>query len=181
MPEPLNIDDIVARLRAAAKTPEARAKVRAIVEEVVADPDAAARAFGDPGDDVILFEDDTVSIWYCHFHPGMSVPAHDHQLSGSIGVFRGRERNDFFNADPAGGLRKSSDVFLGPGDALSFGPNAIHSVTCVSETPCNGLHVYLGALTTVERTLFDIDKGDAMPFDDENYEKLMAADRFGHG
>lgn len=174
----LTVDDIVARLRKAAMAPDARAQVRAIVEEVVADPEAASQAFPDPGDDVILFEDETVSIWYCHFHPGMSVPAHDHQVSGSIGVFRGRERNDFFEADPAGGLRKSSDVFLGPGDTLNFGPNAIHSVTCVSETPCNGLHVYLGPLTQVERTLFDIDKGDAMPFDDANYEKLMASDRF---
>ena len=174
----LNVEDIVARLRRAAVAPEARKEVRAIVEEVVADPEAAARAFGDPGEDVILFEDATVSIWYCHFPPGMSVPAHDHQVSGSIGVFRGRERNDFFEADPAGGLRKSSDVFLGPGDTLNFGPNAIHSVTCVSETPCNGLHVYLGELTAVERTLFDIDKGKAMPFDDGNYEKLMAVDRF---
>lgn len=175
----LNVEQIVTRLRAAAVASDARADVRAIVEEVVSDPEAAASAFGDPGDDVILFEDDTVSIWYCHFHPGMSVPAHDHQVSGTIGVFRGRERNDFFKADTEGGLRKSSDVFLGPGDTMSFGPSAIHSVTCVSQMPCNGLHVYLGPLTQVERTLFDIDKGQAMPFDDENYEKLMAADRFG--
>ncbi|WP_299351337.1 hypothetical protein [uncultured Shimia sp.] len=174
----MSVDTIVAQLRAAAAGKTPIKDVRTIVETLVADPERAANTFGDPGEDVILFEDETVSIWYCHFHPGMSVPAHDHQVSGTIGVFRGRERNDFFEADPSGGLRKSSDVFLGPGDTLSFGPSAIHSVSCVSETPCNGLHVYLGPLTTVERTLFDIDKGAEMPFDDENYDRLMASDRF---
>lgn len=178
MAKELNVDDIVARLRAAAVAEDATKQVRGIVEEVVADPEAAARAFGDPGDDVILFEDDTVSIWYCHFHPGMSVPAHDHQMSATIGVFRGRERNDLFEADPAGGIRKSSEVFLGAGDVFAIGPSAIHSVTCVSEEPCNGLHVYLGELTTVDRTLFDIDTGASMRFDDANYERLIAEDRY---
>lgn len=178
MADQLDVSEIIGRLRNAAVQGDATKAVRAIVEEVVSDPERASRSFPDVGDDVILFEDDTVSIWYCHFHPGVSVPAHDHQLSACIGVFRGRERNDLFEADPDGGIRKSSEVFLEPGSVLSIGPNAIHAVACVSDVPCNGLHVYLGNLTEVERTLFDVDRNEAMRFDDENYARLMAADRY---
>ncbi|SHK01503.1 Predicted metal-dependent enzyme of the double-stranded beta helix superfamily [Shimia gijangensis] len=181
MAQELNVQDIIARLRVAATQDDATKAVRAIVEEVVADPESAAHAFGDPGEDVILYEDETVSIWYTHFHPAMAVPAHDHQLSACIGVFHGRERNDLFEAGPDGGIRKSSEVFLEPGDVFAIGPKAIHSVACVSEGPCNGLHVYLGNLTEVDRTLFDVDTGRSMKFDDANYERLMAADRFASG
>ena len=153
--------------------------LRAYMDRIFKQPDEIENAFSDsqPGD-IILFEDQTVSVWRTSFEPGVSVPAHDHQMSAVIGVYSGVERNDFFEADPAGGLRRSGSVALGTGDVMSIGPSAIHAVTCVSAQPCLGLHVYLGKLTTVKRTLFDIDNNEALPFDDANYQKLMAADRF---
>lgn len=176
MNESFDIDAMVDRLRDAAVGEDAPRRVRAIIEEVVADPDILAAAVPHYGEDVVLFEDDTVSIWYAHFDPGKMVPAHDHQMSAVIGVFRGQERNNFYEADGDGGLRKSSDVVLGPGDVLSIGPSAIHSVACVSAVPCNGFHVYMGELTTVERSLFDVKAGKRLPFDEASYAALIGAD-----
>lgn len=153
--------------------------LRTYFDTLMEDPDAVRDAFPpELTGDQILFEDDSVSVWRTSFEPGVSVPTHDHQMSAVICVYQGQERNDFFEADPSGGLRRSSEVVLERGSVFSIGPSAIHSVTCISDEPALGLHVYLGNLTNVERTLFDIDKGTAMKFDDENYEKLMAADRF---
>ncbi len=176
MNEQFDLDAFVDDLRDAAKAPERTKAVRRLIEDAMSDSDLLAASIPDFGDDVILFEDDTVSIWYCHFLPGMSVPPHDHQVSAVIGVFRGQERNDFFEKDPAGTIRKSSEVVLGAGDVLSIGPSAIHSVSCISATPCNGLHVYLGELTKVDRSLFDTETGQTLRFDDDNYNALMRPD-----
>lgn len=173
------IETFVQDIRAIAAGNEATKNLRNYMDKLFANPEVIANGF--PAEllgDSILFEDDSVSIWRTSFEPGVSVPAHDHQLSAVVGVYTGQERNDFFEADPSGGVRRSGDVVLSAGDVLSIGPSAIHSVTCLSDIPCLGLHVYLGNLTTVDRTLFDVDNGTAMKFDDDNYNKLMAADRF---
>lgn len=173
------LDEFVADVRDIAAGQDAANLLRTRFDQVFAAPDQVASACRALHGDVILFEDNTVSIWHTCFEPGISVPAHDHQLSAVIGVFQGRERNDFFEAAPDGGVQRSGQVELGAGDVLSIGPSAIHSVTCLSDVPCNGLHVYLGNLTKVERTLFNIDTGEALRFDDGNYQRLMAPDRFG--
>ena len=174
-----NVENFVQDMRDIASGENAPKTLRAYIDRVMEDPEAVRKAF--PAEivgDKILFEDDTVSVWRTCFEPGVSVPAHDHQISAVICVYQGAERNDFFEADPQGGLRRSGEVVLKPGSVLSIGPSAIHGVTCISDEPALGLHVYLGNLTEVERTLFDIDNGTSMKFDDANYEKLTAADRF---
>ncbi len=86
-------------------------------------------------------------------------------MFATIGVYQGAERNDFFEADPeTGGIRKSSKVVLSAGHVLQIEPSAIHAVGCASDEPCKGIHVYLGALTQIDRSLFDTDKGGKMPF-----------------
>ncbi|MFY9241089.1 MAG: hypothetical protein WAO78_19845 [Roseovarius sp.] len=174
MANAFNLDDLVANLRTAATGDNPRVAVKALLEQAVANPEvmqAAMPKFAE--NDVILHEDDTVSIWHCRFMPGQTVPAHDHQMLATIGVYSGAERNDFYEADPeTGGIRKSSEVVLSAGNVLQIGPSAIHAVGCASETPCMGIHVYLGALTQIDRSLFDTEKGEKLPFSDENYQRM---------
>jgi len=174
-----DVEVFVQDMRDIAVGEDAPKRLRTYIDSIMQDPSAVRDGFpAELTGDQILFEDDTVSIWRTNFEPGVSVPAHDHQMCAVISVYQGQERNDFFEADPSGGLRRSGEVVLEPGSVLSIGPNAIHSVTCISDEPALGIHVYLGNLTEVDRTLFDIDNGTSMKFDDENYEKLVAADRF---
>lgn len=171
------VDELVGALREAALAEDARAQVKAILQEAVADPAGFAAALPEYAeDDVILFEDASVSIWHCRFQPGKTVPPHDHRILATIAVYRGAERNDFYEKSEDGGLRKSSEVRLGAGDVFQIGPSAIHAVGCASEDPCCGIHVYLGELTTVERSLFDLENGKSVPFSDENYRKMVADD-----
>jgi predicted metal-dependent enzyme (double-stranded beta helix superfamily) len=173
-----NFDKLVADLRAAAAGPDGPKAVRALLESEMADPARVAAGVPDYAEnDIILHEDETVSIWHCRFMPGTTVPAHDHKVSAVIGVYAGRERNDFFESDGSGGLQRSSAIEVSPGDVLSIGPSAIHSVSCISPAPCCGIHVYLGNLTGTERSLFDPETGTAMAFTMENYEKLQRPDQ----
>lgn len=174
MPRTFDLDKLVQDLRAAAIQPSAHHAIKALLEQAVADPEAMAEAMPEFADnDVILHEDETVSIWHCRFMPGQTVPAHDHQMFATIGVYHGAERNHFFEADTeTGGIRQSSEVVLSAGNVLQIGPSAIHAVGCASDAPCMGIHVYLGALTQIDRSLFDTDKGEKLAFSDENYHRL---------
>ena len=168
------LDELVADLRKAADAENPRASVKTLLEATVADLDRVRAGMPEFEDnELILHEDETVSIWHCRFMPGQTVPAHDHQMLATIAVYSGAERNDFYKADPeTGGIRKSSEVVLEAGNVLQIGPNAIHAVGCASEEPCLGIHVYLGELTKVERSLFDTGTGEVMTFSDDNYHRL---------
>lgn len=172
-----DLDVLVAQLRAAAVSATPNAQIKTLLQKAVNDPQWVADGIGEFAEnDVILFEDTTVSIWHCRFTPGQTVPAHDHQMSAAIGVYRGAERNDFYERAPDGGLRKSSEVEVCAGEVLQIGPSAIHAVGCASSEPSCGLHVYLGQLTTVERSLFDTQQDKVLAFTDENYRRLVQVD-----
>ncbi|MGR3712663.1 MAG: hypothetical protein ACU0A6_06055 [Shimia sp.] len=171
------LNELVLRLRTAAQAKTARADVQAILKEAVADPESFASQMPViEEDDLILFEDENVSIWYCRFQPGKTVPPHNHKVLATIAVYSGAERNDFYERAEGGGYQKSSEVVLSAGDVFKIGPNAIHTVGVASAEACCGIHVYLGALTQVERSLFDLTSGDALPFTEDNYYRMVSDD-----
>ena len=124
---------------------------------------------------MILFEDEKISIWHCRFQPDLHVPPHDHQTPAIIGLYEGTERNSFYEVESDQLVLKGSKDSK-PGDVLTIGPEGIHSVEAVGDVPCVGIHVYLSSLTTIERSLFDWSSGAALPFTDENYDKMKKVD-----
>lgn len=172
--EGFDLDQLVADLRAAAVGPAPTQDVHRLLTEAVADPVATQAAMPDfDDDDVILFEDETVSIWHCRFRPGVTVPPHDHQIRATIGLYDGAERNEFFERS-AGGFAKIDERVLTAGEVLQLEGEMIHAVSCAGDEPCCGIHVYLGALTEVERSLFDPADGTKLAFTDDNYDHLTA-------
>ena len=172
-----SVQDLVQVLRTAAASETPAEAVRSVLENFVEDPQRAKDLLPTFEDnDVILHEDDSVSIWHCRFMPGFAVPAHDHQTHATIAVYDGAERNDFFERGEDGSLSKTHQVELCPGDVAQIGPDDIHAVACAGDTPCQGIHVYLAALTQVDRSLFDIESGEEMKFSDDNYNRLIGPD-----
>ncbi len=185
--EQFTLEGFIARIRAAASasaTSSASAAasaeaavstaVHAIMRSTFADhQDIAAALPRYDDDDVVLYEDASVSIWFCRFQPGLVVPAHDHQMRAFIGVFAGVEDNSFYSAEKDG-LRKVHEKQVGAGDVISIDPSAIHSVSCPGPQPSCALHVYLGRLTKVERSLFLWDSGEKIPFTEQNYQRLIS-------
>ncbi len=166
--------EFITDLRAVAKQPDAEAQVKGILQAAIADPETLAAALPHyPENDTVLYEDDGLSVWHVRFTPGVNVPPHEHRIPAFIGLYRGQERNDFYQLTTAETLQHSGYQVLEPGDLLVMGVAAIHAVTCVSARPCCGLHVYLGKLTTVERSLFHPQTHARMPFTEENYALLQ--------
>ena len=165
-----NLDNFVQQLRAAALTGDAIKAVRELMTDAFRDPESILAAMPEfDNDDEVLFEDDSVSIWFVRFAPGLHVPPHDHQTTATIGVYEGAEDNHFYLRE-GGRLVHKTSKRVGPGDVIALKPDGIHSVEAADGAQTCGIHVYLAALTTIERSLFDWETGEASPFTDENYD-----------
>ena len=166
------LQQFIDEIRAAALGEEPVAQVRKLMTQAFSDPQAIRAAMPEyENDDEVLFEDDSVSIWFVRFVPGLHVPPHDHQTTATIGVFEGAEDNHFYLHENDRLVHKTTKR-VGKGDVIALKPDGIHSVEAANHENSLGIHVYLAKLTTIERSLFDWETGVAQPFTDENYDRL---------
>ncbi|MEM7016680.1 MAG: hypothetical protein AAF512_04980 [Pseudomonadota bacterium] len=167
-----NLDEFIQQTRQAAAGENPIQQVRDLMKHAFQNPEAIRAAMPNyDSDDEVLYEDDTVSIWFVRFVPGLHVPPHDHQTTATIGVYEGAEDNHFYLHEDGKLVHKSTRRVM-PGDVIALKPEGIHSVEAADGKNSCGIHVYLDKLTTIERSLFDWESGEAMPFDDDNYDRL---------
>ena len=167
------VDTFVAGVCDAAAQAQPVRAVNAVMKDAVADPDAVAAAVpGYEGDELALLENDEVSVYCVRFFAGQLVPPHNHKMPAFIGVYAGTEVNQLFRHG-ADGLALAAEKHVGPGETLSIGSEGIHGVYALGGEESLALHVYLGALKRVSRSLFDPASGREIPYTDENYRALL--------
>jgi predicted metal-dependent enzyme (double-stranded beta helix superfamily) len=167
-----DLDSLVSELRTAAAEDQPARAVRWLMTDVLRDPVAVSAGMPEfENDDEILFEDDSVSIWLVRFVPGIHVPPHDHRTTATIGVYDGAEINHFYLREPDRLLHKSTRR-VAAGEVIALKPDGIHSVEAADGRPSLGIHVYLGPLTRIERSLFDWQSGAPVPFTDQAFESM---------
>ena len=166
------LDRFIQQLRAAARDDAAVRRVPELMTAAFRNPASIRAAMPDcENDDEILFEDDSLSVWFVRFVPGLHVPPHDHRTTATIGVYEGAQDNHFYLRE-AGRLVHKSTRRVGPGDVIALRPDGIHSVEAAAGESSCGIHVYLAPLSRIERSLFDWESGEARPFTDENYDAM---------
>ncbi len=167
-----SFDSFVADIRAAADGPDANAKVRAEIERCITNPDQIVAATpADGEDEVMLFEDQSVSIWWCRFQPHVVMPPHEHLLEVHIGAYAGAEKNIVFT-QTGGRLAHDFTRVVRAGEMLSLDRDCIHAVTADGDVRSLALHVYMGPLMQLTRGLFDWDTGDKIDFTMENFNQM---------
>ena len=119
----------------------------------------------------MLFEDDTCSIWSCRFSPDVVFAPHEHCMPVHIGVYRGAEVEVLYKREP-GHLRHGGNKIVKAGDVVSLGADAIHAITADDDGQSHAIHVYMGPLTQIERSLFDWETGEAIGFTMENFHGM---------
>ena len=170
---PFSPESFVADLRAAAADAHPVRAINAVMKEAVADPAAVAAHVPDyEGDELALLETDELSVYCARFFAGQLVPPHNHKMPAFIGVYEGTEVNQLFRHDESG-LTQIAEKHIGRGETLSIGGEGIHGVYAEGGRDSLALHVYLGALKAVSRSLFDPSSGREIPFTDENYQALL--------
>ena len=124
-----------------------------------------------PEDEVLLFEDETCSIWTCRFGSDVVLAPHEHRMGAQIAVYRGIEVEVLYKRE-AGALRHGGNTNVEAGKVLRLGPDAIHAVTAHGERQSIAIHVYEGPLTQIERSLFDWTTGEKVAFTMENFHAM---------
>ena len=166
-------DQFVIEARAAVASDKPTQAIRLLMQKTLKSKEALVdnNPLEKNADEIMLFEDDTVSVWICRFDPYTVVPPHEHKMNAFIGVFKGQEKNHFFKND-ANGLKYQSTQITDAGQMTSIGTDGLHAVVAEGEEDCYSLHVYTGPLSKVKRSLFDWNTGEAIEFTDENFHRL---------
>lgn len=157
------LDGFLERLKTAAGGEDAATQTYQVMQQVFEHHlETASGVFSALDDDVMLYEDATISIWHYRMPTGVVVPPHDHQVYAIIGVYEGVEANHFYTLKQ-GELVCDAINQVGQGTAILIQPDSIHSVQTGNNRRSCAIHIYLGAFTKVERSRFDWKTGEAMP------------------
>jgi predicted metal-dependent enzyme (double-stranded beta helix superfamily) len=132
-----------------------RGAVRELVDRAVHDPRGVGDALlPERGGITPLSNEPDLTIAHIVWAPGMVLLPHDHRMWAVIGVYTGREDNEFYrrDADRPGRITDSGAKALGGGEVLSLGADAIHGVANTRDTLAGAIHVYGGDFVHAPRS-----------------------------
>lgn len=166
-------DAFVSRCRTARDERRPLPALDEAVREAVSDPRRVAATVSlplDPADDGIVYRSADLLILRSVFPRGFVTGIHDHRVPAVIGVWAGHEDNLLYRP-AAAGLECFAVQRLGPGEVLALSDTAIHDVHASKTSWCGAIHVYLGDLTTQERSEWPAPDQPERPCDGEEMER----------
>jgi len=94
----------------------------------------------------LLYRSADLTILKVVWAPGMRLYAHDHRMWAAIGIYAGREDNEFFRRRPdgVGGLVESGGKRLDERDVVLLGDDVIHAVANPARSHTGAIHIYGG-------------------------------------
>ena len=113
--------------------------------------------------------DGAFSIAAAVWNVGQVTPVHDHGTWGVIGIYGGVEHEIRYRlaAQPGPGrlsLLSERDIAAGQVIVCCTSDQDIHRVSCGSNVPCVGIHVYGADIGTIPRHVYDPETGQARTF-----------------
>lgn len=165
-----DIDRFTETCRAALADSDPRRAVRDAMAELVSDPSAIQAALGEPWRAGVfpIHESSDLTIVHVVWGPHMVLRPHDHAMWATIGVYSGREDNILWRRrrdDPESRIEAGGAHSIGPGEVLSLGPDAIHSVANPIDRLTCAVHVYGGDFFNRTSSEWDPETLAAQPFD----------------
>ena len=96
----------------------------------------------------LLYRSADLTVLKVVWAPRMRLYAHDHRMWAAIGIYTGREDNEFFRRRPDGdgGLVESGGKRLDERDVVLLGDDVIHAVANPARTHTGAIHIYGGGL-----------------------------------
>ncbi len=184
MQTPPVIEELVATCQAALGGESPHQTIHAAMVDLFADPAALAAAippFADDevatsrrgfrlGGEHIAHQSDDLTVMLLDTLPGVLQPPHDHSMNVVIGVFEGTEEQRFW-ARTDGGVAPAAGRALETGDVIPLGARAIHAISSPEGQAARAIHVYLGNIYDVDRSIFDPHTLEEHPMDSERYDE----------
>jgi predicted metal-dependent enzyme (double-stranded beta helix superfamily) len=167
-------------LRVALSEVAAERAVREIVARAVSEPAKLIEALGEPrrGGIQTLHRSAELTVLNVVWAPGMRVMPHDHRMWAVIGIYGGREDNEFWRRlrdQPGGKIEKVDGRTLLEKETVTLGRDIVHSVVNPDATFTGALHVYGGDFFAVARSEWDPATLLEQPFDVEKAMRSFEA------
>jgi len=165
-----NLEDFVSDCKEAVIEPDASSSISEILHNAVSDPEQLYLELGRPERAKIekLYVSASLTIINVIWAPLMTLLPHNHNMWAVIGVYCGRENNIFWRriqSDHDGRIETIGAKSLGPGDTRRLGKDIIHSVTNPTSNFAGALHVYGGDFFAVDRSEWDPQTLEELPYD----------------
>ncbi|HEY1298971.1 MAG TPA: hypothetical protein VGF07_00645 [Stellaceae bacterium] len=172
-------EEFVVDCRAALDGERAAHNVREVVSRAVSDPAAVIRGLGEPkqGGIEVLHRSPELTVINVLWPPHMVVMPHNHNLWAVIGVYDGREDNIFWRRVTGarhGSIEAAGARALATKDALSLGPDVIHSVVNPIPRVTGAIHVYGGDFFAVERSEWEPEALAERPYDMDKVLRMFS-------
>jgi predicted metal-dependent enzyme (double-stranded beta helix superfamily) len=168
-----DLDRFVSDCAAALEQQDAPAAVKRLVKVAADTREATLAGLPDEGrTEIILHASEQLTVVRVACEPHRAYPPHDHQMHALIGILDGAETNTFYRRVDGDGIAATGSTTCGAGEVLALHPDAIHSVANLGDHSSVGLHVYLGDLFSLHRTIWDVETGTTFPYSDETYFRL---------
>jgi predicted metal-dependent enzyme (double-stranded beta helix superfamily) len=170
----LEVEDVVARCRAALGEHTPPLAVRDALDELIADPDALEAAVGpvELGGITPLHRADDLTVLRVAWTPGMALYPHEHNMWAVIAMYGGQEDNAFYRRAPEG-LAPAGGRELPAGDVLVMGDDVIHAVRNTKREFAVALHVYGGDFFDNQRSEWDPETFEERPRDLDRTRRLF--------
>ena len=186
METPPVLEEFTADCRAAVDTgTDVPRTIAGLVRELIADPAALAAAvpaFGDDevptsergfrlGGEAVLHQAEDLTVMVLDTLPGVIQPPHDHEMNAFIGVFEGCEEQRFWTRT-GDGVEATTGRVLEAGEMVALGERAIHAISSPPGQAARAVHVYLGDIYGVERSVFDPETMAEHPMTSARYDEF---------
>lgn len=151
-------DAFVADCLAAVRSGGGQKAVHEIVERAVASPaaiEAEVRPWSESPMMTVWHRSDELTALHIVWPPEVDLFAHDHNMWAVIGIYGGREDNQFYKRLPDGRIEPNTGRTILPSDVISLGDKVVHSVENPTRQWTAALHVYGGEFFTTPRTMWD--------------------------
>ena len=188
METPAILERFAADCQAALDHEDTRGEVHRLIQELVVESDALAaqipaftadeveaspRGFRLGGEHIVHQSPD-LTVMVLDTLPGVEQPPHDHAMPAFIGVFEGCEEQRFW-ARSSDGIVPTTGRMLEAGDVVAFGTQGIHAISAPDHAPARAVHVYLGDIYDVDRSVFHPDTFEELKMTSERYDEFCRA------
>ncbi len=164
-----NKDEFVTECLAAVRSGgRANAAVKEIVDRTVSNPSAIEAEVDDRTVSpmmTIWHRSDELTALHIVWPPGVDLFAHDHNMWAVIGIYGGREDNQFYRRLDDGRIEPHTAKTLTQRDVVMLGSDVVHSVANPTREWTAALHVYGGEFFTTPRTMWSKETYEPMPLD----------------
>ncbi|MEQ8766159.1 MAG: hypothetical protein RL885_19740 [Planctomycetota bacterium] len=160
--------EVIERCHAALEAADPQGAVADILLEAAKDP-KLTQAIAKRTDfaslaDLAIHRSERLTLLAGALPPGFSAAPHNHNLWSVVSVCAGREDNRFFERDSAGLKPTGEASVIAPG-VLANAADVIHAIHNPLDSPLLVLHAYGGDLFTTDRSNWDPETHEEIPYD----------------